>query len=153
MALTYWTAYVGNVLGLAGVTTAANGWIYSGTAAGADYNDHAIWMSGWTGGEWPGSDHNLNGVTHTWVFRHGDYDYVTGSIADWTVGFSHTLPNSFYLTAAPAYFTGTNCTYPWPWVTPTAGTVLPAPTGAGCSATDGLPAKARWDAGTPFVQP
>ena len=39
----------------------------------------------------------LNGVKGSYVFRHGDYDYVNGSIADWTSGYSHTLPNSFYL--------------------------------------------------------
>ena len=29
----YWFAYVGNVLGTSGVTTAGNGWTYSGTSA------------------------------------------------------------------------------------------------------------------------
>jgi hypothetical protein len=155
MAFNYWYAFVGNVLGLSGVTTSANGWIYNGTAGGADYNDHAIWISGWTGQEWPGADQNLYRASNSFIFRHGDYDYVNASIADWTLGYSHTLPNSFYLMSQPPYFgaSGVHCTYPWPWVTPTAGSVLQTPTGTGCTSTDGLPAKARWDAGTPFVQP
>ena len=44
-----------------------------------------------------------------------------------------TIPNSMYLTSAPAFF-GSNT---WPWVDPTTGT------------TYTLPAKARFDAGTP----
>ena len=39
----------------------------------------------------------LTGATGSYIFRHGDYDYVNGSIADWTSGYSQTLPNSFYL--------------------------------------------------------
>jgi hypothetical protein len=45
------------------------------------------------------------------------------------------IPNSMYLTAKPAFFGH----YPWPWVNPTTG------------ATYTLPAKARYDAGTPFA--
>src|SRR5262249_29567357 len=45
-----------------------------------------------------------------------------------------TIPSSMYLgTAKPAFF-GSN---PWPWVDPTTGTIY------------ALPAKARYDAGTP----
>ena len=44
-----------------------------------------------------------------------------------------TLPDSLYLTQKPAFF-GSN---PWPWVDPTTGTVYT------------LPAKARFEAGTP----
>lgn len=152
MAWDYWMAYVGNVLGLSGVTTSGNGWVYSLTQAG----NQAIWLSGWSGATLPGPDPNLNGTTsNKFIFRHGNYDYVTVGIAEWATGFSHTLPNSFYLSARPSYFgpSGTNCTYPWPGVTPTSGSVLQTPTGAGCAATDWLPAKARWAAGTPFVQP
>jgi hypothetical protein len=39
----YWLAYVGNVLGTPGVSTAANGWTYQG-----NFNvNPAIWMLGW----------------------------------------------------------------------------------------------------------
>jgi hypothetical protein len=144
----YWLAFVGNVMGTSGVTVSGNGFAY----AHSDWNlGNAIWYMGWNNWDNSEYDTNLSGAT-PFMFRHGDYDYYNSSIVDWTTGYSHTLPNSFYLAAAP-YSAGANCTYPWPWVTPTAGSVIQAPTGAGCSSTDGLPAKARWDAGTPFVQP
>ena len=74
----------------------------------------------------------------------------TAQIADWTSGYTQTLPNSFYLSSAPSFFsTGASCTYAWPWVTPTGSNPIQANSCGG----DGLPAKARWVAGTPFVQP
>ena len=38
MAYNYWFAFVGNVLGVAGQTTAANGWSYQGDYSGAAYS-------------------------------------------------------------------------------------------------------------------
>jgi hypothetical protein len=145
----YWFGFVGNVLGTPKETTSANGWTYQG-----DWTGNRIWMLGWNAGN-GGEDPYLDGATASYVFRHGDYDYVNGAIADWTSGYSHTLPNSLYLSSQPSFFgaSGTNCTYPWPWVTPTGSTPIQSPSGSGCASTDGLPAKARWDAGTPFVQP
>jgi hypothetical protein len=144
MAYNYWFAFVGNVLGLAGETTAANGWSYQG-----DWSGNRMFMLGWNDGP-GGQDPYLNGVSGSYIFRHGDYDYVDGSIVDWTSGYSHTLPNSFYLSSAPSFFgPGASCTYPWPWVTPTESTVIQTNSCGG----DGLPAKARWKAGTPFIQP
>lgn len=152
MAFNYWYAFVGNVLGQSGMQSCAGGSFVYETTSG----NRSIWRSGWTGSEWgTNPDHNLNGVVARYIHRHGNYDYVNAAINDWTAGYSHALPNSFYLPSQPAYFgaSGVNCTYPWPWVTPTAGSVLQTPAGAGCTATDGLPPKARWAAGTPFVQP
>ena len=87
------------------------------------------------------------------LIRLGNYDYVTNSIND--PGSPSSFPNSFYSSSAPAFFgaSGTHCTYPWPWVTSTASTKVQLPTGSGCTADSGLPAKARFDAGTPFTQP
>ena len=149
MAYNYWFGFVGNVLGTANETTAAKGWTYQG-----DFSASRIWMLGWNDGN-GGEDPYLDGATASYIFRHGDYDYVNGSIADWASGYSHTLPNSFYSSAQPSFFgaSGAKCTYPWPWVTPTGSIPIQAPSGSGCTATDGLPAKARWVAGTPFVQP
>jgi hypothetical protein len=48
-----------------------------------------------------------------------------------------TIPNSLYLSSKPGFF-GANA---WPWVNPVNG------------ATTTLPAKARFDAGTPNVVP
>jgi hypothetical protein len=47
------------------------------------------------------------------------------------------MPNSLYLTSAPAFFQGST----WPWVDPTTGTV------------HALPAQARFAAGTPNIVP
>jgi hypothetical protein len=146
MAYNYWFAFVGNVLGLAGQTTAANGWTYEG-----DFSGHRIFMLGWNDGP-GGQDPYLNGVKGSYVFRHGNFDYLNNAVT-WDSGTSdHTLPNSFYLSGPPAFFTA-GSGYPWPWVTPTGAQPIQAgPSGCGgtCSA---LPAKARWEAGTPFAQP
>ena len=144
----YWMAYVGNVLGTSGQTTTGKGWIYELTANWDSGNIYAIWTDGWnplSGTDKP--DKNLIG-TGMYQFRHGNYDYVNGAIHDWANGYSHSLPNSLYLTSKPAFFSGT-CTYPWPWITPTSSPYVQTNS---CSVT-GLPAFARWNAGTPFVQP
>ena len=143
-AYNYWFAFVGNVLGLAGKTTAANGWSYQGNWGGK-----RMWMLGWNDGA-GGEDPYLDGATASYIFRHGNYDYVHGAIADWAPGYSKTLPDSFYLSSKPSFFgAGASCTYPWPWVTPTGTNPIQA---NGCGGS-GLPAKARYDAGTPFAQP
>jgi hypothetical protein len=101
------------------------------------------------GSEWPSYDPNLTASSGAYIYRHGNYDYVNGAIVDWTSGYSQTLPNSLYLTSQPAFFTGTSCTYSWPWVVSTSSSPVQTSSCGG----SGLPAKARWDAGTPFVQP
>ena len=74
-----------------------------------------------------GQDPHLTGASGSYIFRHGNYDYVNGSIADWTSGYSHTLPNSFYLSSQPSFFApGAYCTYAWPWVTPTGSNPIQA---------------------------
>ena len=142
----YWFAYVGNVLGTPGVTTSANGWTYNGNLS---TNDH-IWMLGWNAGAATQTDPNLTASIGAFIFRHGNYDYVDGKIVDWTSGYSQTLPNSFYLSSAPEFFSaGTSCKYQWPWVTPTGSSPIQTNSCGG----SGLPAKARYNAGTPFVRP
>jgi len=144
MAYNYWFAFVGNTLGLEGQTTAANGWSYQG-----DWSGHHIFMVGWNGNQ-GGQDPYLNGVSGSYIFRSGNYDYLNASIFEWGSGYSHTLPNSFYVSAAPSFFgSGASCTYSWPWVTPTGSKPLQANSCGG----SGLPAKARYEAGTPFKQP
>ena len=144
MAYNYWFAFVGNTLGLAGETTAANGWTYKG-----DWNGKRIYMLGWNAGN-GGQDPYLNGTHGSYIFINGNYDYVTGKVT-WA-GSPIALPNSFYLSSEPAFFLA-GSGYPWPWVTPTGSSPLatgPSGCGGTCSA---LPARARWQAGTPFVQP
>jgi hypothetical protein len=144
MGYNYWFAYVGNVLGTSGKSTAANGWTYSG-----DFTASRIFMLGWGGGG-GGQDPYLNGVKGSYILIDGNYDYLNRAVA-WH-GLPVTLPNSFYLPGKPAFFLA-GSGYPWPWVTPTgSGQIQNGPSGCGgkCS---GLPAQARWQAGTPFVQP
>ena len=68
------------------------------------------------------------------LYRHGNYDYVTGTVVWDPTNLNHTLPASLYLSSKPAFF-GAN---PWPWVDPVGTTKLYT-----------LPAKARWDSGNP----
>jgi hypothetical protein len=92
----------------------------------------------------------MNGDAGVYVFRSGNYDYFDGAIADWAPGYPQTLPSSLYLSAAPDFFNaGASCSYPWPWVTPTGATPLQSNSCGG----SGLPARARYAAGTPFAQP
>jgi len=79
---------------------------------------------------------------YQYINRQGNYDFVTnsqiwyatyGGDGTTSTGSPQTLPNSLYLTSAPAFFG----TMTWPWVDPSTGT------------TYTLPAKARYDAGTP----
>jgi hypothetical protein len=151
MGYDYWFSYIGNVMGTAGLSTTANGWSYqNGTYGGAGAKQ--IWMAGWNNlPPYPNTgDPNLNGAGTHYVFRHGNYDYVTGGLV-WDPNTpNHTLPDSLYLTSAPAFFSaGATCTYPWPWVTPTGSPQIQTNSCAG----SGLPALARFNAGTPFVQP
>jgi len=75
------------------------------------------------------------------TLRHGNFDYVTNSVI-WDPSISnHTLPPSLYLSQKPAFFNA-GSGYAWPWVNPTGTPQLAT-----------LPAKARFDASTPFVQP
>jgi hypothetical protein len=163
MTFNYWYSFVDNLMGKSGVTTVGNGWCYSAPHAAvgsSGMRDHCIWMRGWSGSEnqaQNGSDPYLDGtnVGQQRIFTNGNWDYLTSS-ADSASGYNQSFPSSLYTNTKPAYFTSTNCLYPWPWVTAESGTKLPSPVNNGgntCTASDGLPAKARWDAGTVFVQP
>ena len=78
--------------------------------------------------------------TYQTQLRQGNWDWVTGSQTWLGIGGTQSMPNgtpvaipnSLYLSAAPAFFGAS----PWPWVDPSTGT------------TYVLPAKARFDAGT-----
>ncbi len=153
MAFNYWYAYAGNVLGQAGIQSCGGGaFTYGANAAGATAN-RIMWRSGWTGGEW-GTVPDANLVSGTpFIFRNGNYDYVNAAIVDFAVGFVHTFPNSLYLPSAgaspPSWWPSGSTTYPFPWIDSISGTPVKSNSLSG----SGLPAKARYDAGTPFVQP
>ena len=142
-AYNYWFAFIGNVFGKAGVTTSGNRWTYTAT----DFTTKKLIMPGWNAGP-GGVDPYLDGTYGTYVLFTGNYDYVNAAVT-WA-GSNRTIPNSLYLSSPPAFFSGgASCTYTWPWITPTSSPYVQANS---CSGS-GLPAKARWDAGTPFVQP
>jgi hypothetical protein len=129
MAYTYWFSWIGNVLGAPG---AMKGWVYETTGGSP-----GIWMLGWDDVSPYPTDAQ---VTNT-ALRHGNYDYVTKSVHwDSTIA-NQTLENSLYLSQKPAFFNA-GSGYKWPWVNPT-----------GTSQLYTLPAKARYEAGTPFTQP
>lgn len=150
-AYDYWHAYIGNVMCNPTYCITSNGWVYQ-SPQGTGEIDKDIFDLG--SDDPTGSyDQYLSGATASYYFRTGNYDTVNGSVS-WATS-NHTLSNSLYLSAAPAFFSaGASCTYTWPWVTPTGSSQLQTPVGGGsCGSYSGLPAKARHDAGTPFVQP
>jgi len=126
----YWHSFVGNVLGLSGQMT---GWVYESDSINGD----AIWKLGWD--DW--SPYPIDAQVAATTWRHGNFDYVTNSVKWDPSNSNHTLPPSLYLGSKPAFFNA-GSGYQWPWVDPSAATPLAT-----------LPAKARFDAGTPFVQP
>jgi hypothetical protein len=131
MAYSYWMSFIGNVLGASGQMA---GWVYDTTFASGK---PGVWMLGWDGANPYPTDPQVSATT----LRHGNFDYVTNTVKwDPTVA-SHTLPNSLYLANKPAFFDA-GSGYTWPWVDPAEATKLYV-----------LPAKARYDAGTPFKQP
>lgn len=132
----WWDSFVGNVLGRPGEMT---GWSYedpsmtSNTASWGQGGKGNIWMLGYDPERWEMAPDPK--VLST-VVRGGNFDYLTNK-AVWTRELpEQPLPASLYLQAKPAFFGE----YHWPWVDPTGSTKLHT-----------LPAKARFDAGTPFA--
>ncbi len=127
-----WMSFVGNVLGRAGQMS---GFVYEqlGSDPAEPYQGvSSVWLLGYEATHWEqrGDPQVLNSV-----IRDGNYDFLTNSV-QWhsTPGFSGTLPVSLYLSGKPAFF-GASA---WPWVDALGATKLYT-----------LPAKARFDAGTP----
>jgi hypothetical protein len=135
--------FIGNILGRPGQMS---GWLYTDPMMGCDVNGSNcvggvsgqwansksgnIWMVGYDDGQW--NQQAESGALST-VIRDGNYDFLTNSQKWHNTPGGFTIPNSMYLTSTPAFF-GSN---PWPWVNPATG------------ALSTLPAKARYDAGTP----
>ncbi|HTC53363.1 MAG TPA: right-handed parallel beta-helix repeat-containing protein [Steroidobacteraceae bacterium] len=127
MRYTNYMSFVGNVLGIKGVTTAANGYVDE-TARKAP----TIWFIGWN----DASPYVPDPTVAKTVIRDGNWDWFL-SQQTWLNSPPASLPDSLYLSCKPA-FMGANT---WPWVDPKTGT------------TYTLPAKARYDAGTPNKVP
>jgi hypothetical protein len=127
----YWFSFIGNVLGMPGHT---NGWSYNGSFT---KDTPGIWFLGWD--DLPNRVDDPNVATTT--IRDGNFDYLTNSVVWAANDLTRTLPNSLYLTQKPTFFNAGRG-YTWPWVNPTGSPRLYT-----------LPAKARYDVGTPFMQP
>jgi hypothetical protein len=126
----YWHSFIGNVLGAPGQMS---GWVYES----GDIDTPSIYKLGWD--DW--APYPIDAKVTQTVVRHGNYDYVSNAVR-WDPAFiERSLPSSLYLSQAPAFFSAGKG-YTWPWVDPTGSTQLYE-----------LPAKARFDANTPFVQP
>ena len=126
MRYAYWMSFVGNVLGSPTIATAANG--YADDSTDWVNQGHAIWLLGWNGNPPYTRDPKVAAT----AVRDGNWDTLQGK-QTWLNRAAAPLPDSCYRQSRPAFF-GTN---PWPWVDPTTGNLAT------------LPAKARFDAGTP----
>ncbi len=114
----YFMSYIGNVLGLPGMS----GWQYES----GSMDTPAIYLFGWD--DW--SPYPVDPKVKQTALREGNFDYVTNTVK-WDTT-AQTLPNSLYLTSKPAFF-GNNT---WPWVDP-----------LGSTKTFVLPAKQRFEGG------
>ena len=133
-AYAYWFSFIGNVLGTSGHTS---GWTYNCISGPNNIPGNCIWDLGWVDISPQGYDPN----TAATAIQDGNYDYLTNTINWASNDTAHTLPNSLYLSGKPVFFNAGEG-YTWPWVNPTGSPQLYP-----------LPAKARYDAGTPFTQP
>jgi len=114
---TYYMNFAGNVLGAVGQMS---GFTYDVTGPGG-MDRPAIWLLGWDDQSPQPYDPNVAAT----AIRHGNWDYLQNVVTWDPTNANHTIPNSLYLSAKPAFF-GSN---PWPWVDPTGTTklyVLPA---------------------------
>jgi hypothetical protein len=130
----YWFSFIGNVLGTSGQM---GRWVSEDDGGTNRFPSSAIWTLGYFDVSPQGTDPYVATAT----LRDGNYDYVTNAVNWASSDTAHTLPNSLYLSGAPPFFSS-GSGYRWPWVTPEGSTQLYT-----------LPAKARYDAGTPFTQP
>jgi hypothetical protein len=135
----WWMSFLGNVLGMPGPGWLLGQWTYEWhNPPWANSGTGSVWELGYDDGNWSAAGDSR--VLST-LIRHGNFDYLTNSV-NWDPNTSErVLPNSLYLSQRPAFFNAGRG-YVWPWVDPTGATKLYT-----------LPAKARYDAGTPFIQP
>lgn len=123
----WWDSFIGNVMGRSGQM---NGWVYEDPAMAGDnanWRDKDIWKLGYDPERW---GMYADPKTLSTAIRHGNFDYLTNSVRwDSTIS-DHTLPNSLYLLAKPAFFGSRT----WPWIQP-----------EGTPQVYSLPAKDRFD--------
>ena len=129
-AYSYWNNFVGNVFGIPHRMT---GFIYGDEALSNGDWPAQILMMGWN--DLPNQVYDPNVIATNLV--DGNYDYKTNAVQWVSTDTKHALPKSLFLTEAPAFFSG----FAWPWVDSTGSARLYT-----------LPAKARYDAGTPVAR-
>lgn len=127
MRYTNFMSFVGNVLGVSGKTTASNGYLDDSSKKAP-----AIWLIGWN----DQSPYIADPTVAKTVIRDGNWDWFLAQ-QTWLNSAPASLPDSLYLSCKPAFMGS----HKWPWVDPSTG------------ATYTLPAKARYDAGSPNTVP
>ena len=130
-AYSYWFSFIGNVLGTPGHMS---GWSYNDSPRDGT---PGIWFLGWY--NLPNQLDDPN-VAHTTI-RDANFDYLTNTVVWDADDTTHKLPKSLYLTTKPTFFNAGKG-YTWPWVNPGESHQLYT-----------LPAKVRYEVGTPFTQP
>ncbi len=122
--------FVGNVLGDPCLASERGRWVYE-SAIPWENEPFAVWRIGY----WDQDRAYRDARVADTMIRDGNFDFITDSV-HWhrTPDFRGALPASLYLKSKPAFFGDR----PWPWVDPLGPVKLHA-----------LPAKARYDAGTP----
>ena len=135
----WWDSFIGNVLGRSGqmggytYTDPAMSCDSSGnncTGNNANWTGAAIWSLGYDPEAWTMYP---DPQTLSTVIRDGNYDFLTKSQRWHNTPGGFAIPNSLYLPSTPGFFGAKQ----WPWTDPSTGTI------------SALPAKARYDAGTP----
>jgi len=121
---------LGNVLGRTGLHTTWSAATYHPTTGCAN-GSRSVPVVYWVGCDDNGGSYNAN----AWdtMIRHGNYDYKTVGVSEWTGGADHTLKASYYYTTKPSFFG--SCAWPpfGPEESPTIKT---------------LPAKERFEGGS-----
>jgi hypothetical protein len=135
-AYAYWFNFIGNVLGVPGQM---GNFVYGDASNMGNGNwPSQIFMMGWN--DLPNQVYDPATISSADI--DGNYDYLTNQVRWVSTHKAYTLPNSLFLTQAPAFFSD-GSGYRWPPVDPLGATTQ----------FYTLPAYARYQTGTPFVQP
>lgn len=126
----WWDTFIGNVLGTSGAMSAFAYEAPAMAGGSSDWTGPNIWQLGYDPERW---GMYVDPDTMATVIRDGNWDFKTNSVHWHTTPATFTIPSSLYLSSIPAFFGAAS----WPWVNPLTGV------------TTLLPAKARFDAGTP----
>ena len=131
----WWYTLIGNVLGTSNQTASPySGFVYEWSNSGQNVdNPVPMWRLGWD----PENVGTVDSKVLSTLVRGGNFDFFTNTV-HWENVSQQALPNSLYLASKPAFFGS----YIWPWVDATGTTKVYT-----------LPARARFDAGTPFAGP